>query len=128
MNGPIQIALSDGPLGLPNPFAPSGAGAVLVFEGVVRPTEQGRLLGALEYEAYEPMTTRELRRLAEETRAEHGLVAIRVEHSVGRVAVGRVSFRLSLASAHRAEAIAAADRFILQMKQTVPLWKLPAYE
>lgn len=123
----IEVRLRDGPLPRPAPFAAPGAGAVLAFEGVVRLLEAGRELDALVYEAYEPMTSRELSRLAERVASRHGLLAVRVEHSTGRVAVGEASFRLSVASPHRAAALAATTEFIDEMKQSVPLWKTPAY-
>lgn len=127
MKPSISIELVEGPLTAAPPSVVSGAGAVLVFEGVVRPEEAGRSLEALRYEAYEPMATRELGRLAERTVIEHGLFALGVTHSVGRVAVGQVSFRLAVAGAHRAEALAACDAFITEMKRCVPLWKTPVF-
>lgn len=123
MNADVQIVISEGPLPSADATPATGAGAWVVFEGVVRPEESGRVLTALVYEAYEPMTTRELKHLAGRVAADFGLMAICVEHSVGRVAVGEVSFRLSVASAHRAEALAAVAEFIDAMKRTVPLWK-----
>lgn len=123
MTDSVTIQLVEGPLGPATHRPPAGAGAWLVFEGVVRPQEAGRRLVALLYEAYPPMTGRELDKLAARTVAEHDLLAVRVEHSTGRVAVGQTSFRLSLASRHRAEGIAATDAFIQEMKRDVPLWK-----
>lgn len=127
MNSDVPIELIDGPLGPAASSAPPGVGAWVVFEGLVRPLENDRLLIALRYETYEPMTTRELNRLATAVAVEHGLLALRVEHSVGRVAIGETSFRLSVGSAHRAEAIAATDDFIHRMKRDVPLWKNPEF-
>jgi molybdopterin synthase catalytic subunit len=123
----VEVLLSDGPLGPPAACAPTGGGAWLVFEGVVRPVEGGRPLAALVYEAYEPMTSRELRRLAAATLQRHGLLSLRVEHSVGRVAVGEASFRLSIGSTHRAEGLRATGEFIDAMKRDVPLWKTPEW-
>lgn len=128
MNAGVGVTLVAGPLGPPLGRPPAGVGAWLVFEGVVRPEEGGRPLAALRYEAYEPMTSRELRRLAERTLVEHRLAALIVEHSVGRVAAGQASFRLSVASAHRAEGIRATESFIAAMKRDVPLWKTPEFE
>lgn len=127
MNEPVRVTLVDGPLGAASATPPAGAGAWVVFEGIVRPTEDARPLAALRYEAYEPMTSRELRRLSEATLRHHGLLAVVVEHSTGRVAVGEASFRLSIGAPHRAEAIAAADEFIAAMKKGVPLWKTPEF-
>ena len=124
----INIALHDGPIPPTPPVRASGAGAVLRFDGVVRLTEAGRRLVALDYEAYEPMTTIETTRLAREVAAEYGLARIDVTHSVGRVPVDQCSFRLDVAAAHRAEAIAATDAFIRRLKAEVPLWKVAVFE
>ena len=123
MSEPVTIRLIEGPLGPSPARPPAGVGAWVVFDGIVRPAEEARPLAALVYEAYEPMTSRELHRLAQTTVAKHGLLAIVVEHSTGRVAAGETSFRLSIGALHRAEAIRAADEFISAMKKVVPLWK-----
>ena len=122
------VHVVDGPLAPWVPMAFAGAGAVVVFDGVVRPLEDGRTLEALDYEAYRPMADRQLERLAAEAAARHGLVACLAWHSVGRVAVGEASFRLVVASAHRREALAAMDWFIDVMKKDVPIWKRPVWK
>ena len=127
MSANVAVHLVEGPLMPQPPAAAGGAGAVVQFEGVVRPEEEGKPLAALVYEAYEPMTTRELTNLAETIAAEHGLLAIAVEHSVGRIAAGETSFRLTVSSRHRAEALAAMERFIVEMKRVVPLWKVARF-
>jgi molybdopterin synthase catalytic subunit len=102
-------------------------GATVVFEGIVRANEQGRTIRALSYEAYEPMATNSLTQLARDIFSKHALIAITVEHSRGEVAAGERSFRLTIDSAHRKEALAAMDEFIDRMKRDVPIWKSPIY-
>jgi molybdopterin synthase catalytic subunit len=124
----ITVDILDGPLPGADPTAgPPGAGATLLFEGIVRPTEDARPLAALDYEAYEPMATDQLIRLAREISDRHGLLAVHVQHSRGRVRVGEVSFRLRIDSPHRAEGLAAMDGFIDTMKRDVPIWKSPVW-
>ena len=122
-----EVHIVEGPLPPAEPWRVEGAGAVLCFEGVVRPQEEGRQLAALDYEEYPPMTRRELERLAHAVLGEDGLIAIRVDHSRGEVPVGACSFRLRVAAEHRKETIAAIDRFIDRMKRDVPLWKNPVW-
>lgn len=125
----VSVAIVRGPLPQADtPVMPSGAGAVIVFEGIVRPDEDGLPIVALDYEAYRPMADDELERIAERLVDAQGLMAIRVEHSVGRVPVGQCSFRLTIASAHRKEALAAMDQFIDALKVDVPIWKQPAFK
>ena len=119
------VSITSGPLAPASPWSAEEVGAVLTFEGVVRPTEDGAPIDALEYDAYGPMAESMLAELAEEMVAVHGLTAISVEHAVGTVAVGEISFRLRIASPHRAEGLAAAGEFITKMKQDIPLFKVP---
>lgn len=101
------------------------AGALLCFEGCVRPAEDGRPIDGLHYQVYEPMAWRELEKLGRETMIRFELLALRVQHSRGDVRAGECSFRLQIASKHRKEGLAAMDWFIDRMKQDVPIWKLP---
>lgn len=102
-------------------------GAVLVFDGMVRGLEDGRQLVALEYEAYEPMASRELRAIASNVVEKHGLIGLRCTHSRGRVGVGECSLRVVVHSKHRAEALAAVGEFIDRLKRDVPIWKKPVW-
>ena len=125
----VEVKLVDGPLRPAAVEAPGDgrSGAVLAFTGVVRGLESGRPLRALRYQQYPPMTRRSLHELAAAVAAEFGLHAVRVEHSLGEVAVGEASFRLTLAGAHRPETLAATAAFIDRMKADVPLWKVPVF-
>ncbi|RMH13098.1 MAG: molybdenum cofactor biosynthesis protein MoaE [Planctomycetota bacterium] len=124
----IKVRITDGPLpDAPARNADGECGAWVVFEGVVRRDEGGRAISALRYTAYEPMATNQLAELAGSILNTHGLVRVEVEHSRGQVPVGACSFRLSIGSAHRKEALAAMDEFIDRMKQDVPIWKEPVW-
>ena len=119
------VHIIDGALGTQAPVLPPAAqfGAAIVFDGVVRADEGGRIIRALSYELYEPMASNMLTELGREMLAKHGLVAIVVEHSRGEVPVGQRSFRLTVHALHRAEALAAVGEFIDRMKRDVPIWK-----
>ena len=125
-----NVRLHDGPLPPAGPWLPPGCGAVLTFEGVVRGSEPDgggeRPLVALLYSAYEPMTTRELSRLAAACGAEFGAV-LEVTHSVGEVPAGACSFRLRVGTPHRAAGLACCAAFVDRMKRDVPLWKTPVW-
>ena len=123
----IEIDIVAGPLPSASSWEVPGAGAVLRFEGVVRAMEQAARITALCYEVYEPMTRRELDRLARDVMHSHELIALRMAHSEGEVPVGATSFRLEVAAAHRKPALAGMDQFIDDMKQRVPIWKVPVW-
>lgn len=122
-----QVDIYDGPLPSPGRWEVDRAGAMLCFDGVVRPLEDGQPIAGLHYQTYDPMAQRELQRLADQTLEQFDLLAIRVEHSRGFVPSGACSFRLRVASAHRQEALRAMDWFIDEMKAHVPIWKRPAW-
>ncbi len=125
----VHVDLVGGPLGVNSDkqLSDEAIGSVIVFEGIVRCEEAGQHLESLRYEAYEPMTQNELHKLSQAIAEQFDLIAIFVEHSIGIVAVGETSFRLTLASSHRSEAIAACDAFIETMKEKIPLWKCPTF-
>jgi molybdopterin synthase catalytic subunit len=123
----IAVSIIDGPLSPAIPPRADGAGAVLCFEGVVRPTEEQQAIDALNYEVYEPMAGSILESLAQQVAREFSLLGVRVEHSRGPVPVGGCSFRLYILSRHRVEGLQAMARFIDQMKLDVPIWKRPVY-
>jgi len=119
----VDVTILDGPLPGATPRQVEGAGAVLAFEGVVRPSEDNRPITGLTYETYDPMAERELARLGEQAIARFALLAVSVTHSRGFVPNLDCSFRLHVAAAHRAEALAAMDWYIDRLKQEVPIWK-----
>ncbi len=124
----LSVSIIDGPIEAAHPVADSfGGGAVLCFEGIVRPSEAGRAIRGIDYQTYDPMAGQELARLGRQTIERFGLLALEAQHSRGFVPNHARSFRLRLAAAHRKEALAAMDWFIDQMKKDVPIWKHPAY-
>lgn len=111
---------------LPWPAAgdgPGGYGALVTFDGIVRPIEEGRSIAGLQYEAYRPMADRMLLKIAGQAMEQFSLVDIEVDHSIGWVGTGECSFRLRIAAMHRKEALAATDWFIDRLKLDVPIWK-----
>lgn len=123
----IRVHIQNGPIGEEPSEAIPGAGACVIFEGIVRPTEGDRPVSALLYEAYEQMAANEIERIGRSIIDRHGLIAMRIWHSTGLVPVGERSFRLTIWSAHRKEALAAADEFINLLKRDVPIWKKPVW-
>ena len=95
----------------------------MVFDGVVRPTENGLDISGLEYEAYRPMAEQQLEIIGKDLVTKHGLISMDIEHSVGFVPNFACSFRLVIGSKHRKEGLQAMDEFIDQLKQDVPIWK-----
>lgn len=102
------------------------SGAVVLFEGVVRNHHEGRDVLRLEYEAYESMAERELRRVGEEVLAAYAareVHDIAIHHRLGALGVGDTSLVVAVSAAHRADAFEAALRAVDRVKETVPVWK-----
>jgi molybdopterin synthase catalytic subunit/molybdopterin converting factor small subunit len=104
------------------------AGALVTFHGTVRAGSRGKVVTALEYEAYEPMALAWLERLARAARRDHGALRVAVWHRTGRVPVGGDSVVIAVAAAHRAEAFAAGRHVIEGLKADVPIWKREFYD
>jgi molybdopterin synthase catalytic subunit len=98
------------------------AGGVVSFTGLVRSTDGGREVTALEYTAH-PTALEELRRVAEAVVADLPVVRVAALHRVGPLVVGDVAVVVAASAAHRDEAFAAARRLIDDLKATVPIWK-----
>lgn len=101
----------------------SGAGAVCTFTGLVRDHSGAGSVTHLEYEAYEPMAQREMRRLAEEVLDRWPGARVAIVHRVGRLELQEASVVISVSCPHRAEAFEACRWAIDQLKESVPIWK-----
>jgi molybdopterin synthase catalytic subunit len=100
------------------------AGAVVLFLGTARDHSPGKTgISHLEYEAYPETVEAKIREVVEEAVARWDLVAVAVEHRVGEVAVGSPSVAVAVAAGHRAEAFAAGQYLIDELKARAPIWK-----
>jgi molybdopterin synthase catalytic subunit/molybdopterin converting factor small subunit len=98
-------------------------GAVVVFDGIVRNHSRGRRTLHLDYEAYEEMALRQMKKLAAEARSNFGVRHATIVHRLGRLEIGETSVLIVVASAHRAQAFDACRWIIDTLKKTVPIWK-----
>ncbi len=117
--------LTTSPLDLPSLLREARAsdGALCLFVGIVRDEHRGRATVGIDYEAYGPMAESEMARIAEALSREFPAVRLRMQHRVGRLAVGDASVAIVAVSPHRAEAFAACRTAIDRIKTTVPIWK-----
>lgn len=122
----IEAALTDQPIPHPLPIEAEGLGAALEFRGIVRPTENGRPVSGLRYEAYEPMAVTEMIRLLREIQRSHPFSKATVRHRTGFVPAGEAAVSAVIVSKHRAEAFAALSEFMDRLKKDVPIWKTEA--
>ena len=108
--------------------ASASDGAVVVFHGITRDNNLGRQVIELEYEAYSPMAEETMREIIAEMRDAWDIGAVGVAHRTGTVAIGAMSMCLAVAAPHRQDGFAAAQYFVDELKQRVPIWKKERFE
>jgi molybdopterin synthase catalytic subunit len=115
--------------GLEKRLLTGGAGAVVTFDGVVRDNTGGRRVVSLQYEAYEPMAVKEMRRIGDEIRERWPDVErVGIIHRFGPLAISESSVVIVVTSPHRRVAFEACRYAIDRLKQTVPIWKKEIFE
>jgi molybdopterin converting factor subunit 1 len=104
------------------------AGAVVVFDGIVRNNTRGRRTLYLDYESYEAMALSQMQGLWREAQQCFGVRRMVLVHRLGRLLVGETSVLIVVSSAHRAQAFEACRWIIDTLKKTVPIWKKEWFE
>jgi molybdopterin synthase catalytic subunit len=103
----------------------AGMGAAVYFSGVVRGSEHGLKIAAIEYEAFEKMAKHQFELIFKQAGERWPVESIRLVHRVGRVEVGEASVWVEVVTPHRDEGFAACQFVIAEMKRVVPIWKKP---
>ena len=103
-------------------------GAVVVFHGITRDHNEGRLVLWLEYEAYSPMAEDMMTQIIDEMRERWEIGDVAACHRTGRVDIGQTSMVLAVSAAHRRPAFESALYFIDRLKEVVPIWKKEYFE
>ena len=101
----------------------AGMGAAVYFAGVVRGTEEGNAISAIDYEAFKPMAERQFELIFSQVEKRWPVESIRLIHRIGVVKVNEPSLWVEVVAPHRGEAFAACQFIIDEMKKTVPIWK-----
>ncbi len=98
-------------------------GAVVTFQGVVRNNSRGRTVSYLEYDAYAPMATKVMAKIADEIKAKWPVTDVAIWHRTGRLEIGEASLLVVVTAGHRAEAFKACHYCVDRIKEDVPVWK-----
>ena len=100
-------------------------GAVIVFQGIVRNMEDGVPINAIDYESFNEMACHQFELIFEDINRQWPIESVRLVHRIGVVPVNEPSLWVEIIAAHRAEAFAACQFLIDEMKVRVPIWKEP---
>ena len=102
-------------------------GALAVFTGTVRNTNDGRPVERLTYEAHRQLAEDVLKQLETEVCERFGVDHCLTQHRVGTLELGEPSVHVVVRSGHRAEAFEAARYAIDELKERAPIWKREHY-
>jgi len=119
---PIQYSISDETI-VPADFGTGEWGAEIRFLGIVRGTENGKLISGIRYTAYLPMALHILEHIVQELQTKHGPHPIQIHHQLGFVPVGLPSIIITTAGKHSAETFARLQEYLHRIKTEVPIWK-----
>jgi len=98
-------------------------GAISIFVGIVRGETGGRVVEALEIEAYDEMALREMERIRVEALERFKVEEVAILHRVGKLKAGEIILIILAAAAHRDEAFKACRYVLEELKRRVPIWK-----
>lgn len=104
------------------------AGALCIFEGVVRNNSKGKATRHLEYEAYETMALKKMEEIGTLVRSAWDIEAIGIIHRLGHMEIGETSVAILVVSAHRKASFDACEYAIDRLKKIVPIWKKEFFE
>jgi molybdopterin synthase catalytic subunit len=123
-----EVSLTDAPLILPEANDDPQAGAVVVFWGAVRSTEDGREITGIDYEAHSAMAEHQMRIVAHNAAEKFEVREIFLRHRIGFVEAGQPSVVVRVTSRHRGAAFAANGWIMDELKRVVPIWKHPVFK
>jgi len=124
------FSLSTAPIhadGLKQCLANPKAGALVVFEGLVRNHNDGREVLDLQYEAYEELAVNEAGKIIAEARSRFDIYDALCVHRAGRLEIGDIAVWVGVTAAHRRDAFQAAQFIIDEIKTRLPIWKKETY-
>jgi molybdopterin synthase catalytic subunit len=98
-------------------------GAVVTFTGICRGGQGADAISAMTLEHYPGMAEAEIARHVAEAESRWALKDVAVIHRYGRLVPGDNIMMVATASAHRADAFAAAEFLMDYLKTSAPLWK-----
>lgn len=102
-------------------------GAISFFVGTTRDNFENKQVVQLEYEAYEPMAEKAMKKVCEDIRRKWKVEHIAIYHRLGIVPVMEASVVIAVSSPHRAESLQAVQYAIDTIKSLTPIWKKEVY-
>ncbi|MDH3223273.1 MAG: molybdenum cofactor biosynthesis protein MoaE [Gemmatimonadota bacterium] len=102
-------------------------GAVILFLGTVRDTNDGRPVSGMEYHGYEAMAQEQLAAIVVEASEIAGGAPVAAVHRLGALDLGEISVAIAVSTPHRGSAFEASRHVIEEIKKRLPVWKKEHY-
>lgn len=102
-------------------------GAVVLFEGVVRNHDEGRVVEALEYQVH-PDAQHFLDETLQAIAAERPDVRLAAVHRHGPLVIGDIAFAAAVGAAHRGAAFEVCALVVDRVKAELPIWKKQVFD
>jgi len=103
-------------------------GGIVSFVGTVRNITKRKKVLRLEFEAYQSMALKEMRKIALSATTKWPIKKLAIHHRTGSIPIGGIAVLISVSSQHRADAFEACRFCIDTLKTTVPIWKKEIFE
>ena len=123
----MAFSISSTPLPHANGVVAPNTGALVVFEGIVRNTNDGRQVESLEYEAMETLAVKEGNKVIDEAQTRFSIAWADCVHRLGHLQIGDLAIRVVVGAEHRKDAFDACQYIVDEVKSRVPIWKKEHY-
>lgn len=105
-----------------------GSGGIATFIGTVRNMTKNKPVIRLDYECYQSMATKEIKKIVDQAIIRFSVRNVVVHHRTGTLFPGDAAVIIVVSDGHR-DAVFDACRYIIDtVKQTVPIWKKEIFE
>ncbi|ASE60814.1 molybdenum cofactor biosynthesis protein MoaE [Chryseobacterium indologenes] len=105
-----------------------GSGGIATFIGTVRNMTKNKPVIRLDYECYQSMATKEIKKIVDQAIIRFSVRNVVVHHRTGTLLPGDAAVMIVVSDGHR-DAVFDACRYIIDtVKQTVPIWKKEIFE
>ena len=102
-------------------------GGVVTFSGVIRNVNAGKQVQSIEYQSYESLAYKELKKIAHQAAEAYALSHVTLIHRLGKMEIGEMAVWVQTIAPHRQEAFQANQFTMNRLKKTVPIWKKETY-
>jgi len=109
-------------------YKDTSCGAVDIFIGMPRASEEDGDVIELHYEAYKPMAEKIIEEIIQEAKNKFGIKKAIVHHKIGVVPLSIPSFLVVVWSGHRDEAFKGCRYIVDNVKARAPIWKKEVFK